>query len=624
MRSKKSLMLIVAVLMLVVAIGCSKRIAAPEKQAPAAPMPSLEKMLKIVTPYSAGRVHDGSYLYINWPEGTNQLYHKTAGGVQRLTNFEDGMGYYALNPQRTKALVLAAPGGNEQWDIYLLDLADRSLKPLLQNPEIRYEDPYWNPDGSGFIYTANTPSPKDFFIYYYDMKTGESRLEVDAPGANFPSTFSPDGKRFGYVRYHSVNNAEAWVKELGAKGQGTRVVVTETPTYSAPRGFLADGRVVLTTNKGSDFKYPALFNMQDKSLTAIEQRSWPLEQLGVSRTGNTIAYVFNVDAVGTLVIRKADGTEMPVPDLPPGLINITDLEDDQVVFDHNAGSTPTTLYSWNFNTSRLETIAAADLNGVDTRAFRGPKVARVKSFDGLEIPVLMYEPAGEGPHPYVVYCHGGPEGQSRPWFSRLFQYLLMNGFGIAAPNVRGSTGYGSAFADADNYKKRMDSVKDLKAVTDWLIASGKADAKRVAVMGGSYGGFMVMAGITEYPDLYAASVNSVGIVDFENFLKNTKPYRRKLREVEYGPLSDVEFLRSVSPIRKLDRVKTPLFIVHGRNDPRVPVSEAESIGAKLKELNRPVELMIFEDEGHGIRKLENRMIYYPTMVKFLKKHLGVK
>ena len=616
-------MLIVVMLVFVAAPGCSKRVSTPETQTPAAPLPSLERMLKIVAPRHAARTSDGSYLYVNWPEGTNQVYQKTAGGVQRLTGFADGMNYYVLNPDRTRALVLAAPGGNEQWDIYLLDLADRSLKPLLQNPSVRYDDPYWNPDGSGFIYTANTPSPKDFFIYYYDMASGTSRLEVDVPGANFCSAFSPDGKRFGYVRYRSVNDAGAWVKDLGAKGPGTRIVVSETPLYTAPRGFLADGRVVVTTNKGSDFKYPALFDMQNDTLTPIEQRPWPLEQLVVSRTGNTLAYVFNVDAVGTLAIRRAGNAAMPVPDLPPGLIEISDIDDDQVVFNHDAGSMPTTLYAWNFKTSKLETVASADLNGVDPRLFREPEIVRVKSFDGLEIPTLIYQPAGKGPHPYIVYCHGGPEGQSRPWFSRFFQYLLMNGFGIAAPNVRGSTGYGSAFADADNYTKRMDSVKDMKAVTDWLVTSGRADATRIAVVGGSYGGFMVMAGITEYPGLFAAAVNSVGIVDFENFLKNTKPYRRKLREVEYGPLSDLEFLRSVSPIRKLDRVQTPLFIVHGRNDPRVPVSEAESIAAKLQELGRPVDIMIFEDEGHGIRKLENRLVYYPAMVAFLKEHLKV-
>jgi dipeptidyl aminopeptidase/acylaminoacyl peptidase len=224
--------------------------------------------------------------------------------------------------------------------------------------------------------------------------------------------------------------------------------------------------------------------------------------------------------------------------------------------------------------------------------------------------------------PVIISVHGGPEGQERPGFNPTYQYFLSRGYAVLAPNVRGSTGYGKTFTHLDDVKLREDSVKDLAAAVDWLKTSGDADSRRIAVMGGSYGGYMTLAAITLYPNLWAAAIEMFGISNFETNLRNTSGYRRKQREREYGTLAnDLEFLRSVSPIYKVDRIKAPLLVLQGKNDPRVPYTESEQIVKALRDRNAPVEYMLFEDEGHGFVKLANRLILYPKIVDFLERYM---
>jgi len=218
--------------------------------------------------------------------------------------------------------------------------------------------------------------------------------------------------------------------------------------------------------------------------------------------------------------------------------------------------------------------------------------------------------------------HGGPEGQSRPDFSFLTQYFLHHGFAVLVPNVRGSTGYGKAYSHLDDVEKRMDSVADLAHAVDWLRAQPDVDAHRIIVYGGSYGGFMVLSAMTEYPDLWVAGVDIVGVSNFVTFLENTSDYRRAHREAEYGSLArDRDFLARISPATHLDRLAAPLIVLHGANDPRVPLSEAEQVVAALQARNIPVEFLVFPDEGHGIVKRQNKLVAYPAIVAFLEKHV---
>jgi dipeptidyl aminopeptidase/acylaminoacyl peptidase len=245
---------------------------------------------------------------------------------------------------------------------------------------------------------------------------------------------------------------------------------------------------------------------------------------------------------------------------------------------------------------------------------------RYPTFDGREVPALFYElENGPDDTPVVVNVHGGPESQSRPAFAPVTQYLLHRGYAVFFPNVRGSTGYGKTYTHLDDVRLRMDSVKDLAHAAYWLRERGH---DRVAVMGGSYGGFMVLAALTEYPELWSAGVDIVGIANLVTFLENTGSYRRALREPEYGSLErDREFLESISPLHKAGNIRAPLMVIHGKNDPRVPVGEAEQIVERGRENGGRVEYLLYEDEGHGLAKLKNRLDAYPKIAAFLDEHL---
>ena len=262
--------------------------------------------------------------------------------------------------------------------------------------------------------------------------------------------------------------------------------------------------------------------------------------------------------------------------------------------------------------------------GLPVEQFVAPELIEFPTFDDRQIPAWYYRPAASSdePLPVVVIVHGGPESQTRPYFTFLAQYLVNNGYAVLAPNVRGSTGYGKAYSHLDDVERRMDSVADLAHAAYWLGEQPEIDAQRIAVYGGSYGGFMVLAALTNYPELWAAGVDIVGISNFVTFLENTSDYRRGHREAEYGSLArDRDFLESIAPMRHIERLVAPLMVIHGANDPRVPLTEAEQLVAALRQRDVPVEFLVFDDEGHGIVKLKNKVHAYPAIIDFLERYV---
>ena len=252
------------------------------------------------------------------------------------------------------------------------------------------------------------------------------------------------------------------------------------------------------------------------------------------------------------------------------------------------------------------------------------ETTQIESFDGEQIPLFVYRPsAGHSRPPVVVMVHGGPEAQATLAFNPMVQSLVGVGYAVVVPNVRGSTGYGKRYAALDDTTRRLDSVRDLAAVHDWLATAG-LDADRAALWGGSYGGYMVLAGLSFQPELWAAGVDIVGVSDLVTFLENTSDYRREHREREYGSLTrDREFLAAASPLRHADSIRAPVFVVHGRNDPRVPVSEAEQLATNLRQRGVRCDLLIYDDEGHGLARLANRLDAYPRAVAFLNEVLHI-
>jgi dipeptidyl aminopeptidase/acylaminoacyl peptidase len=263
--------------------------------------------------------------------------------------------------------------------------------------------------------------------------------------------------------------------------------------------------------------------------------------------------------------------------------------------------------------------------GIPASSLVTPEMVSYASFDGTSIPAFFYLPRGaqkDGKLPAIVYVHGGPESQERASFSAAFQYFLNRGYAILAPNIRGSDGFGKAYLAADNYKKRQDAIRDVALATAYLKSTGYVDGKKIAVMGGSYGGFMALAQATMHPDLWAAVVDIVGVANWSTFFKTTGAWRRAHRAAEYGdPEKDPEFMHSISPINFVDRIKAPLIVVQGANDPRVPKTESDQMVEKVRARGTPVEYLVFADEGHGLAKRHNRIKGYTAIADFLDKYV---
>ena len=316
--------------------------------------------------------------------------------------------------------------------------------------------------------------------------------------------------------------------------------------------------------------------------------------------------------------------EVPLPD-EHGVAGGWSFSKDgrHLAFAYSSARHPGDAWRYDTDTGELERLTTSPCD-VDPATFVAPELIRYSSFDGLEVPAFVFRPtSGTAPHPVVVVIHGGPESQWRPSFSPLTQYLVAQGFAVVAPNVRGSTGYGRRYQHLDDVDKRLDSVHDLAGLHDWLATQDDLDESRAALYGGSYGGYMVLMGLTHQPERWAAGVDIVGMSDLVTFLENTAAWRRAFREREYGSLEhDRELLQELSPITHVDALAAPLFIVHGANDPRVPLGEAEQMHEILAARGVTSELLVYEDEGHGLAKLSNRIDAYPRIATFLQDVLG--
>jgi dipeptidyl aminopeptidase/acylaminoacyl peptidase len=441
--------------------------------------------------------------------------------------------------------------------------------------------------------------------------------------------FSPDGRHVLVLEYPSNANQFVHVVDV-ATGEDRNLTPHDGEVRYLQPKWSADGKgVYVLTDFHGDFLSLARIDLETGGLEFVERPQWDVETFDIAPNGKWLAASINVDGASKLTAVPLDGGSPISAETPTGVVESLEFSRDssRLVFSLNGPKHNYDVWTWEVNNgAKPRQLTHASRAGVPDAAFVEPELIRYDSFDGVKVPAWLYLPPadvrGSDKPPVIVYPHGGPESQSRPTFNSVFAYLLNRGYAIFAPNVRGSSGYGTRFLNMDNVRKRMDSVKDLAHGAFWLRVSGRIDPTRMAVYGGSYGGFMVLAAITNYPDLYAAAIDVVGIANWVTFLEKTGAYRRAAREAEYGSLErDREFLESISPIHQVDKIKTPLMVIHGANDPRVPVGEAEQIVAALKSRGVPVEYLRYEDEGHGLIKLANRLDAYPKMAEFLNRHL---
>ena len=394
----------------------------------------------------------------------------------------------------------------------------------------------------------------------------------------------------------------------------------------------------MSTNRDREFRGLARMDVASGDIPWLAQPPWDVEGMALSPDGERLAYVVNERGYSKPRLRDlATGTDIPLDGQegaagtlqnPKGATTVAWSPDGgslALTVNNPVAAPDVWLYGLPTGTARQVTFS--DTGGVPRDSFVEPQLVEFPTFDDRDIPAFLYTPKSakaDGRNPVVMHVHGGPEGQERPVFNTIYQYLVQRGYCVLAPNVRGSQGYGRTYSHLDDVRKRMDSVHDLKYAWQWLVDSGWGHRDRIAVMGPSYGGFMTLSALTTYPELWAAGVDLYGVSDFRTMLRNTSSYRRKHRAAEYGDLeADADFLAEIAPINHVDRMRAPLMVLHGDADPRVPIGETEQMVIAVKEHGGEVEYERFEGEGHGFVKRANRLRAYTAIGDFLDRHLRV-
>jgi len=569
----------------------------------------------------------GEIFFTTSMSGVTQIYRLTdRGWPYQLTLFDDGIDWYVVSPSGRQAIVGASKGGNEDAQMYLMDTESGRISQLTNEKMVRYGTVFWKDDESGIYYDSNVENKKDFKIYYYDFAAGRDSLIFDKEGNNGITDVSLDESKM--LVEHLLSNFTSQVFLLDLNTGDSKLITPDRENVFFEYAHIMpdDQTVYLISNDNPDgIRKRAKIDTETEKIEYLDPESkWTIDQIFFSPDYRYMAWLVNED--GYMYLRLQDReTGKPIKSPPmDGIVQDAVLTDDgKVIFRFNSPTSAPDVWLWDWKKPELIKVTHSIYAGIDPDLFIAPELIKYKSFDGLEIPAFLYLPPGYkgGPIPFIVHVHGGPESQFQPYFQRHFNYLLLNGYGILAPNIRGSSGYGREYMNMDNYKNRLKSIKDIKAGADYLIENNYTRKGMIGIKGASYGGYAVLASITEFPDLFSAAIDQVGIANFVTFLENTRSYRRYLREAEYGPLSDPEFLASISPINKADRIKTPLLVVHGENDPRVPVGEARQIIEAVNSSGGIADSLIFPDEGHGIGKLDNRLMLYRKMVEFFDKYL---
>lgn len=532
-------------------------------------------------------------------------------------------------------------GGNEHVQLALLSADGATQMPLDPNPAVIHTFGGWAPDDRAIAYAANTRHPAFFDIYTLalDGPDATPHLVYQQDGSNGVAAWAPDGQALIVAHMEKPSNHDLYLVPLDGSPPRHLTPHTGDAVYHHVE-WAPDGRTLyLITDEGREFEALVRFDLETGAREPLVAPDWDIDFCFLSPDGARLAYSLNVDGYSELHVRDlGSGADRQPTGLPRGNVGYTGSsasayapelawapDSRHLAFNVTAPTRNLEIWQWDLAGDTVEQVTRNGMAGIPADTFVDPELVRYASFDGREVPAFFYRPpkAADGPVPCVVQVHGGPEGQARVAFDPVIQYFVHRGYAVLAPNVRGSMGYGREYTHLDDVRKRMDSVHDLAAAVEWLRGSGQVAPDRIAVMGGSYGGFMTLAAATTYPDLWAAGVDIVGIANFVTFLENTGPWRRKLREAEYGSLeADADFLRAISPIHHVEKITAPLMVIHGANDPRVPVGEAEQIVEILRARQHPVEYLRFPDEGHGVVRLHNRLVAYPAIADFLDRYLG--
>jgi dipeptidyl aminopeptidase/acylaminoacyl peptidase len=615
---------------------------------PAVPKSLDERLLQYQNVRGAslqGLTRNGALILTRFAD-TNQIHLVASPGARReqLTFLKEPVARAISLPKSGEILFTQSVGGDENFQLYRLD--QKSGKAvLLSDGKSRHEIGALSQDGALLAYAKNSRNGKDMDLFLLDTSTGasESLFEVKDEAWSV-ADFSSDKKTLLLRRYVSANEDHLYLYERDTKtfSEILDVAAGSRASHGAASFAPSGAGVYFATNASGEFRqlaYATLREIKDSAsakkpltLNLISKTiAWDVSELAVGHTGaatGKLAFSTNEDGASKLYLLDDKSKAFSVVSTPLGVLGGLDFSVDgnALGFTLSRPDAPGDVYSYDLKGKKTARWTTSEVGGLDASAFVTPSLVRYKTFDGREIPAYVYKPKKiAGKSPVVIQIHGGPEGQFQPNFSGLIQFYVNElGLTIIAPNVRGSTGYGKTYLALDDVEKREDSVKDIGALLDWIGTQADLDSKRVAVVGGSYGGYMVLASLVMFGDKIKAGIDTVGIANFTTFLEKTSPYRVDLRRVEYGDerKPDIRaFFERISPANHADKIKSALMVVHGKNDPRVPFAEAEQIAAKVRKTGGTVWTVYADNEGHGFGRKENRDYLNAATVLFFQEYL---
>ncbi len=586
-------------------------------------------------------------LYVSTRFGDVSQLHRLdqPGGARRqITFFDEPIGSVTAQPGGDLIAFTMDAGGSENAQVFLLD-TESGESTMISDGESRYGVLSWNRDGSALIYqsTRRNGAANDLWM----VKMGapaEASLVLEASDGSWWGAvdWSTDNQSVLVQQYVSVTDSRIHLLDLQSKELTLLQGSEQKPSVNYAVGFDRSGQgYYFTSDQNGDFTELAHAQLDSSSATFLTADiDWNIENVSLNNRRDQLAFSVNAGGVSEVYLMDSRRQQYSaVRDLPIGTAGGLGFspDDKNLALTLNTATSPSDTFVLALKSNKqshgdLTRWTYSEVGGLDTGEFSAPELIQYDSFDQLngaarQIPAFIYRPKSQaGPVPVIVSIHGGPESQYRPRFSSSVQmWMKQLGAAVIAPNVRGSSGYGTEFLKLDNGFKREGSVKDIGALLDWIAKQDDLDQDRVILIGGSYGGYMVLASAVHYSDRLLGAVDIVGISNFVTFLQNTKDYRRDLRRVEYGDERDpkmYEHLQAISPSNNVDKITIPMFVVQGNNDPRVPVSEAEQIVAALRKQGNQVWYMNALNEGHGYRKKENRDVYQQAVVMFMQSLLA--
>ncbi len=566
--------------------------------------------------------------------------YQPGGRREQITFFDEPVDGGFIPGARDEGMLLSmSVGGSENNQIYYLDRA-RFKTTLLTDGKSRCGIGPIREDGSQMVVSSNQRNGRDTDLYLADPRSPGSQKMLMQVEKEFWNAldWTKDGKTLLLDRYVSANESYPATLDLESGKRTELPRLTQENASYGPMAFSPNGKsVYIVSDAIGEFSQLYRLDLSSGKYVPLSQDiPWDVSGLEVEPQSGKVAFAVNEDGASRLLLITSPQAAAPQRqqiELPLGIVSSLEFSPDgeQLGFTLARPDAPADAYSFHLKSGELTRWTFSEVGGLNPAGFTTPTRIRFPSFDGREIPAHCYRPKGASAKnkvPVLISIHGGPEGQAQPYFGGTTQFYV-NELGIAVifPNVRGSSGYGKTYLKLDNAELREDSVKDIGALLDWIATQEDLDSSRVAVTGGSYGGYMVLASLVHFGDRIKCGIDSVGIANFITFLEKTSPYRQDLRRAEYGDERDPKMravFERISPATSAEKIRSALLVVHGKNDPRVPFAEAQQIAEKVRAQKRPVWTVYAENEGHGFGKKENVDYLRAVEVMFLKQNFGLE